>query len=246
LQCFIYFLCTDLLTCKRLGVSYCALPKAPDEAPTEEEEVLNDVWASFPTCSQASTTFLPSPKTKFEEFLNHCEDERFEVKIKTYLFISLINKNIFQFDVIIESNAETIKTLEKVSRRMYRMNTKQLSTFTLDDGLGGMSQVLHQRSIRRLYGDVAPRIIEGLKKRPYAIIPIVLRRLKMKEDEWRDVQRDFNNLMRAQVLRLYLDHQGNTFKERDLRMITSKALINEIEDIHHEVCFSLESFSDII
>jgi histone deacetylase complex regulatory component SIN3 len=165
---------------------------------------------------------------------------------RTHLFISLINKNIFQFDVIIESNAETIKTLEKVSRRMYRMNAQQLSTFTLDDGLGGMSQVLHQRSIRRLYGDVAPRIIEGLKKRPYAIIPIVLRRLKMKEDEWRDVQRDFNNLMRAQVLRLYLDHQGNTFKERDLRMITSKALINEIEDIHHEVCFSLESFSDII
>jgi paired amphipathic helix protein Sin3a len=75
---------TDFSTCKRLGASYCALPKG-HIAPTAsgrtqlDKEVLNDVWVSFPTWSEDST-FVTSRKTQFEEYICRCEDERFEVK----------------------------------------------------------------------------------------------------------------------------------------------------------------------
>lgn len=73
----------DFSTCKRLGASYCALPK--NHVPAQSSgrsalcrEVLNDVWVSFPTWSEDST-FVTSRKTQYEEYICRCEDERFEV-----------------------------------------------------------------------------------------------------------------------------------------------------------------------
>lgn len=73
----------DFSTCKRLGASYCALPKnhmSPKCSGRTAlcKEVLNDVWVSFPTWSEDST-FVTSRKTQFEEYIYRCEDERFEV-----------------------------------------------------------------------------------------------------------------------------------------------------------------------
>lgn len=46
----------------------------------------------------------------------------------------------------------------------------------------------------RVYGDKSADIIDGLKKNPVVAVPIVLRRLKTKEEEWRDAQKVFSNL----------------------------------------------------
>jgi len=54
-------------------------PKSSNRTPLCEE-VLNDVWVSFPTWSEDST-FITSRKTQFEEYIYRCEDERFEVSI---------------------------------------------------------------------------------------------------------------------------------------------------------------------
>ncbi|XP_021968707.1 paired amphipathic helix protein Sin3a isoform X3 [Folsomia candida] len=210
-------------TCKRLGASYCALPKNHVPAHSSARtplcrEVLNDVWVSFPTWSEDST-FVTSRKTQYEEYICRCEDERFEL------------------DVIIEANADTIRTFEAVSRRMARMSHEELKLFELTDALGGTSDIIHIRSVRRVYGDKAGEIIEGLKRQPFAVIPIVLKRLKSKEEEWRESQRSFNKIWRDQVERFYLkslDHQGLTFKQSDVRMLRSKALVNEIETVYDE------------
>ena len=53
-------------------------------------EVLNDTWVSFPAWSEDSQ-FVTSRKTQYEEFIYRTEDERFE------------------FDVILETNKDTIK-----------------------------------------------------------------------------------------------------------------------------------------
>lgn len=69
------------------------------------------------------------------------------------------------------------------------MSPEELAKFHLDDHLGGTSQTIHQRAIHRIYGDKSGEIIQGLKKNPSVAVPIVLKRLKVKEEEWRDAQK---------------------------------------------------------
>jgi paired amphipathic helix protein Sin3a len=139
---------------------------------------------------------------------------------------------------VIEANASTIKVFESIAKKMARMPADELHTFALDDSLGSSSTTIHQRSLRRLYGDKVLQIIEGVKKTPAVAIPIVLKRLKSKEEEWREAQRNFNKVWGDQVERFYLkslDHQGITFKQSDIRALRSKSLIGEIETIFDEV-----------
>ncbi|XP_053206939.1 paired amphipathic helix protein Sin3a-like isoform X2 [Panonychus citri] len=210
-------------TCKRYGASYRALPKnyvQPECSGRTAlfKEVLNDTWVSFPSWSEDST-FVTSKKTQYEEFIYRCEDERFEL------------------DVIIETNLSTIRVLEAVQKRLSRMGPEERAKFKLDECLGGTSAIIHQRSIRRIYGDKSNEIIDGLKKNPVVAVPLVLKRLKTKEEEWKDAQKQFNKIWREQCEKYYLkslDHQGISFKQNDIKYIRSKSLINEIETFYEE------------
>ncbi|CAB3383189.1 Hypothetical predicted protein [Cloeon dipterum] len=196
----------DYSTCKRLGASYCALPKNYAHSKCSGrtplcKEVLNDTWVSFPTWSSEDSTFVTSRKTQFEESIYRCEDERFEL------------------DVVLETNSATIRVLEGVNKKMSRMQPDELTKFHLDDCLGGTSATIHQRAIRRIY------------------VPVVLKRLKAKEEEWREAQKGFNKIWREQNEKYYLkslDHQGINFKQNDLKTLRSKALFNEIESLYDE------------
>lgn len=77
----------------------------------------------------------------------------------------------------------------------------------------------------------------GLKRSPQVAIPVVLRRMKAKEEEWREAQKGFNKIWREQNEKYYLkslDHLGTNFKQSDVKSLRSKALINEIETIFEE------------
>lgn len=81
-------------------------------------------------------------------------------------------------------------------------------------------------------------MLDGLKKNPLVAIPVVLRRLRAKEEEWREAQKGFNKLWREQNEKYYLkslDHQGMNFKQTDLKALRSKGLFNEIETLFDEV-----------
>lgn len=159
-------------------------------------------------------------KTQYEEFIYRCEDERFEL------------------DGVIETNASTIRVLEGVHKKMSRMSQEELQKFKLDDCLGGCSPTIHQRALKRIYGDKAADIIDGLKKNPVVAVPVVLRRLKSKEEEWREAQKGFNKIWREQNEKYYLkslDHQGINFKQNDVKALRSKSLFNEIETLYDEV-----------
>lgn len=213
----------DYATCKRYGASYRALPKNYPQPKCSGrtqlcKEVLNDTWVSFPSWSEDST-FVTSKKTQYEEYISKCEDERYEL------------------DVVIETNLATIRTLEALDKKLSRMTQDERSKLKLDDHLGGTSNTIHQRAIRRIYGDKAQEIIDGLKKNPVVAVPIVLRRLKMKEEEWREAQKSFNKIWREQNERYYLkslDHQGISFKQNDIKFLRSKNLLNEIETLFEE------------
>lgn len=213
----------DYSTCKRIGASYCAVPDDfnPPKCSGRTDlcrEVLNDTWVSFPTWSEDST-FVSSRKTQYEEYIYRCEDERFEL------------------DVVIETNAATIRVFDGVQKKLSRLSPEEVAKFRLDDCLGGTSNSIHQRAIRRIYGDKATDIVEGLKKNPAAAIPVVLKRLKAKEEEWREAQKGFNKIWREQNEKFYLkslDHQGMNFKQNDMKYLRSKSLMNEVEALFDE------------
>lgn len=213
----------DYSSCKRYGASYRALPKNVVQPKCSGrtplcKEVLNDTWVSFPSWSEDST-FVSSRKTQYEEYIYRCEDERFEL------------------DVVVETNLSTIRVLEAVQKKLQRLNAEERQRFQLGDSLGGSSAVLQQQAIRRIYGDKAADIVEGLKRNPTVAVPLVLRRLKAKEEEWREAQKSFNKVWREQNEKYYLkslDHQGITFKQNDVKFLRSKSLLNEIEAIYEE------------
>uniref|UniRef100_A0A8D0BF34 Paired amphipathic helix protein Sin3b n=1 Tax=Salvator merianae TaxID=96440 RepID=A0A8D0BF34_SALMN len=213
----------DYASCKRIGSSYRALPKTYQQPKCSGrtaicKEVLNDTWVSFPSWSEDST-FVSSKKTPYEEQLHRCEDERFEL------------------DVVLETNLATIRVLESVQKKLGRMSQEDQEKFRLDDCLGGTSEVIQRRAIYRIYGDKAPEIIESLKKNPLTAVPVVLKRLKAKEEEWREAQQGFNKIWREQYEKAYLkslDHQAVNFKQHDTKALRSKSLLNEIESVYDE------------
>ena len=118
------------------------------------------------------------------------------------------------------------------------MSQDELTKFKLDDCLGGNSPTIHQRALRRVYGDKASDIIQGLKKTPQIAVQVVLRRLKAKDEEWREAQKSFNKQWREQNEKYYLkslDHQGINFKQNDIKALRSKSLFNDIETLYDEV-----------
>uniref|UniRef100_A0A674PCW0 Paired amphipathic helix protein Sin3a n=1 Tax=Takifugu rubripes TaxID=31033 RepID=A0A674PCW0_TAKRU len=213
----------DYASCKRLGPSYRALPKSYQQPKCTGrtplcKEVLNDTWVSFPSWSEDST-FVSSKKTQYEEHIYRCEDERFEL------------------DVVLESNLATIRALETVQRRLSRMSAEEQLRFKLDNTMGGSSEVIHRKAIQRIYGDKAHDIIDGLHRNPAVSVPIVLKRLKMKDEEWREAQKGFNKIWREQNEKYYLkslDHQGINFKQNDTKVLRSKTLLNEIEMLYDD------------
>ena len=139
----------DYSTCKRLGTSYCALPKSYEPPKCSGrtplcKETLNETWVSFPTWSSEDSTFVSSRKTQYEEYIYRTEDERYEL------------------DIVLETHMSTIRVLEGVLKKLnHRMTPEEASRFKLDDCLGGSSPTIHVRAIRRIYGDKSTEIIEG-------------------------------------------------------------------------------------
>ncbi|CAB1324249.1 unnamed protein product [Coregonus sp. 'balchen'] len=142
-----------------------------------------------------------------------------------------------ELDVVLETNLATIRVLESVQKKLSRLSPEDQDRFRLDDCLGGTSEVIQRRAVYRIYGDKAPEIIEGLKRSPATAVPVVLKRLKAKEEEWREAQQGFNKIWREQYEKAYLkslDHQGVNFKQNDMKALRSKSLLNEIESVYDE------------
>ncbi|XP_065063870.1 paired amphipathic helix protein Sin3a-like isoform X1 [Rhopilema esculentum] len=218
----------DYATCKRSGASYRALPQSYNQPKCTGRsqlcrEVLNDVWVSLPSWSE-DTQFPGTRKTQYEEYIYKCEDERFEL------------------DIVIETNLAAIKSLEAIHKKLFRYGSLRMSyedqqRYRLDSSLGGSSEVICKKAIYRIYGDKSAEIIDGLKKTPHVAVPLVLKRLKAKDEEWKEAQKQFNKIWREQNEKYYLkslDHQGINFKQTDYKAMRSKSLIHEIEQLFEE------------
>ncbi|RCI02851.1 Transcriptional regulatory protein sin3, partial [Rhizopus stolonifer] len=141
----------------------------------------------------------------------------------------------YDYDMNIEANLNTISLLEPIFKRIQSMSEEEKSSFKLPVGLGGPSKTIYQRIIKKIYGkEQGSEVIEMLHNQPLQAVPIILKRLRQKDEEWRKSQREWNKVWREIEIKNYykaLDYQGVNFKNSDRKSMSVKALVTEIEAI---------------
>lgn len=210
----------DLNTCEQYGASYRRLPKEEVNLACSGRdamcwEVLNDEWVSHPTWASEGEGFNPHKKNVYEDALYRSEEERHE------------------YDYHIEANLRTIALLEPIAARIAAMDEQERANFRLKPGLGGQSRSIYQRVLRKIYGrDAGAEIVAALHDSPSTSIPVVLARLRQKDEEWKRAQREWNKVWRVVDERNWwksLDHRGVSWKTFDKKAITTRGLLGEIE-----------------
>ncbi|KAK6583203.1 hypothetical protein PZA11_004279 [Diplocarpon coronariae] len=198
-------------------------------------DVLNDDWASHPTWASEDSGFVAHRKNIFEESLHRIEEERHD------------------YDFNIEANAKVIQLLEPIGQSILAMNREELENFRMPIGLGGASQAIYKRVLKKVYGERGPEVVADLFKDPCAVLPIVLARLKQKDEEWRFtqvgrqfrsteshlpiLQREWEKVWAGQTSASYmksLDHMGIQAKQADKKNFSAKHLIDAIKTKYEE------------
>ena len=204
----------DLTDCVQCTPSYRHLP---DDYPIHTssyrnslgEKVLNDHWVSV-TSGSEDYSFKHMRKNQYEESLFRCEDDRFEL------------------DMLLESVNAAIKRVETL---LEKINNNTISTpICIKEHLS----VLNLRCIERLYGDYGLDVMEILNKNSHIALPVILTRLKQKQEEWARCRFDFRKVwadVYAKNHHKSLDHRSFYFKQQDSKNLSTKGLVAEIKDI---------------
>ncbi|KAG8383142.1 hypothetical protein BUALT_Bualt05G0153900 [Buddleja alternifolia] len=206
----------DLSNCERCTPSYRLLPENypfPSVSWRTKigDEVLNDCWVSV-TSGSEDYSFKHMRKNQYEESLFRCEDDRFEL------------------DMLLESVNATAKRVEELLDNMDANTNKIDSSFHIDDHL----TALDMRCIERLYGDHGLDVMDVLKKNALLSLPVILTRLKQKQEEWARCRSDFNKVWAEIYAKNYhksLDHRSFYFKQQDTKNLSTKAMSNEIKEL---------------
>lgn len=206
----------DLSNCERCTPSYRLLP-ADYPIPTVSQrsdigaQVLNDYWVSV-TSGSEDYSFKHMRRNQYEESLFRCEDDRFEL------------------DMLLESVSSTAKRVEDLLNNMNSNNICSDGPIRIDDYF----TPLNLRCIERLYGDHGLDVMDILRKNQALALPVILTRLKQKQDEWTKCRTDFNKVWADIYARNHyksLDHRSFYFKQQDSKNLSAKALVAEIKEI---------------
>ncbi|KAL8720502.1 MAG: hypothetical protein Q9225_002655 [Loekoesia sp. 1 TL-2023] len=214
-----------LSNCRGLGPSYRLLPKRErlrvcsgrDEMC---QQVLNDEWVSHPTWASEDSGFIAHRKNLFEDAIHRIEEERHD------------------YDFNIEACLRTIQLIEPIVQQLSFLSDEERSTYVLPPGIGGQSETIYQRVIKKVYDrQRGQRVIVDMFKNPAGVLPIILGRLKQKAEEWKAGMREWEKVWREQTHKMFwksLDHQGISVKTADKRQFQPKALHTEIQIRYEE------------
>lgn len=163
-------------------------------------------------------------KNQYEEALFKCEDERFEIdmiidsNINTVRVLEPIAEEIASFEAIHRKKDKGDLANSALSRISFQLDKRQLST-------------IHLNAISRIYGDHGEEILDLLRKNPTATIPVILKRLKQKDLEWRKARLELNNHWKEIMEKNHyksFDHRSFYFRQQDKKYLITKQLVNEI------------------
>jgi hypothetical protein len=93
--------------------------------------------------------------------------------------------------------------------------------------------VIHLHAISRVYGESGPQMLKLLYKNPTKAIPIVLKRLRQKDREWRGARQLLQVRWKELAFLNYnksLDHRSLTWRTIDKRATSTRTLLAEIKD----------------
>ena len=86
---------------------------------------------------------------------------------------------------------------------------------------------LNMRCIERVYGDHGLDVVDVLRKNADVALPVILTRLKQKQEEWSRCQSDFNKIWAEIYAKNYhksLDHRSFYFKQQDTKNLNAKGM----------------------
>lgn len=210
----------NLAHCRSLGPSYRLLPKRERQKACSGRdqlcfEVLNDEWASHPTWASEDSGFVAHRKNQFEDALHRIEEDRHD------------------YDHHIEACTRTIQLIEPICQQFLHMSESERANFKLPPGLGGQSEAIYQRVIKKVYDrQRGEKIIRDMFERPCQVLPIVLFRLKQKLEEWKACQREWDKVWREQMQRAYwrsLDHQSIATRQTDKKLFVAKNIQQDLQ-----------------
>ncbi|KAJ1966921.1 hypothetical protein IWQ62_002167 [Dispira parvispora] len=214
----------DLSTLKAVG-SYRKLPlnETKDRCSGRDDlcwEVLNDGWVSHPTWISEEEGFSTHKKNQAEDTMHRCEEERYD------------------FDLNIDSNLSTIALLEPIAQQLEEMSQEEKLKFKISPGAFGDSQAIYHRMIKKVYGvERGLEILNYLHHNPVTTIPVVLRRLKQKDEEWRKLRRQQNKVWREIEIKSFfrsLDYQSPQLRTNERKHMSTKHYVAEIEKLRRE------------
>ncbi|KAL6143380.1 hypothetical protein ACLB2K_054075 [Fragaria x ananassa] len=206
----------DLSNCERCTPSYRLLPEdypIPSASQRSElaAQVLNDHWVSV-TSGSEDYSFKHMRRNQYEESLFRCEDDRFEL------------------DMLLESVSSTCKRAEELLNSMNENKLSMETQIHIEDHF----TALNIRCIERLYGDHGLDVMDILRKSPTLALPVILTRLKQKQEEWTRCRVDFNKVWADIYAKNHyksLDHRSFYFKQQDSKNLSSKYLVAEIKEL---------------
>jgi paired amphipathic helix protein Sin3a len=102
--------------------------------------------------------------------------------------------------------------------------------YTFDPSILG---VIHRNSIARIYGDAGQEMLDLIVKNPSVAVPVVVQRLRQKDQEWKAARDRLNRHWKELVEMNYyksLDHRSLTWRTVDKRATSTRTLIAEIKD----------------
>ncbi|XP_072983641.1 paired amphipathic helix protein Sin3-like 3 isoform X1 [Typha latifolia] len=209
----------DLSNCHRCTPSYRLLPKSYPIPPASHRtelgaSLLNDFWVSV-TSGSEDYSFKHMRKNQYEESLFRCEDDRFEL------------------DMLLETVNATTKRVEELLEMAQDSSFKPESHIRVEDHFTS----LHLRCIERLYGDHGLDVMDVLRKNASLALPVILTRLKQKQEEWSRCRADFNKVWAEIYAKNYhksLDHRSFYFKQQDAKSLSTKALLAEIKELNEK------------
>ncbi|KAJ4974388.1 hypothetical protein NE237_007562 [Protea cynaroides] len=209
----------DLSNCQRCSPSYRLLPKnyqmpAASQRTDLGAQVLNDNWVSV-TSGSEDYSFKHMRKNQYEESLFRCEDDRFEL------------------DMLLESVNVTTKRVEELLEKINDNTIKPDSPVRIEDHF----TALNLRCIERLYGDHGLDVMDVLRKNATLALPVMLTRLKQKQEEWTRCRADFNKVWAEIYAKNYhksLDHRSFYFKQQDTKSLSTKSLLAEVKEINEK------------
>lgn len=161
-------------------------PKATgeDECTTGEVSTLNYKCFNIGSACECAMHYamydgVKSRRNVYEEVLSRVEGEMYEV------------------DMAIECNASAMRVLEPVAEEATRLREQEEK-----DGqpIGRLQYKLRNKAlnsiqigaIARIYGESGEEVLQHLLRNPLVVVPIVFKRLKEKNEEWRKAKKEMN------------------------------------------------------